>query len=121
MDIQQVTRRDKYGTRCLCRWVSRCRVVLRLRLGLRASIHAADSQQSLLLIEIETMNKQLAIRAGKAGLLLLTMAAMAFAAGEAEAGLDAVKASVLTFIGLCIAAGFALLGAPRWLRTSPWA
>lgn len=58
------------------------------------------------------MNKQFAIRAGKAGLLALTMAApMAFAAGEAEAGLNAVKGEVLTFIGLGIAAGFALLGA----------
>lgn len=58
------------------------------------------------------MNKQLAIRAGKACLLGLTMAApMAFAEGEAAAGLASVKAEVLTFIGLGIAAGFALLGA----------
>lgn len=56
--------------------------------------------------------KEFAKRVAKAALLGLVVASpMAFAAGEAEAGLDAVKTLVLTFIGLCIAAGFALLGA----------
>lgn len=54
--------------------------------------------------------KELAIRAAKAALLGLVVASpMAFAAGEAEAGLDAVKVAVLAFIALCITAGFALL------------
>lgn len=54
--------------------------------------------------------KEIAIRVAKAGLLGLAVASpMAFAAGEAEAGLDAVKTAVMTFIGLCITAGFALM------------
>lgn len=56
--------------------------------------------------------KELAIRAAKAVAVGLVAASpMAFAAGEAEAGLNSVKGEVLTFIGLGIAAGFALLGA----------
>ncbi|AOE85582.1 hypothetical protein [Pseudomonas sp. TCU-HL1] len=56
------------------------------------------------------LKKQLAVRAVKAGLLGLAVASpMAFAAGEAEAGLEAVKTAVLAFIALCITAGFALM------------
>lgn len=54
--------------------------------------------------------KEVAKRVAKAGLLAVALASpMAFAAGEAEAGLAAVETAVKAFIGLCIAAGFGLL------------
>lgn len=54
--------------------------------------------------------KEFAIRLSKAAVLGLAVASpMAFAAGEADAGLAAVQTAVLAFIGLCITAGFALL------------
>lgn len=54
--------------------------------------------------------KETAKRVAKAAAFGIVMASpMAFAAGEAEAGLTAVETAVKTFIGLCIAAGFGLL------------
>lgn len=54
--------------------------------------------------------KEFAKRVSKAAVLGLVLASpMAFAAGEAEAGLEAVKTAVMTFIGLSITAGFALM------------
>lgn len=41
---------------------------------------------------------------------LATVSAGAMAAGEVEAGITATSATVTTYIGLAIAAGFALLG-----------
>jgi len=58
------------------------------------------------------MNKSTAIRVSKAAVLLAVAASpMAFAAGEVEAGITEAQATILTYIGLAIAAGFALLTA----------
>ena len=58
------------------------------------------------------MNKSTAIRVSKAAVLLAVAASpMAFAAGEVEAGITEAQTTILTNIGLAIAAGFALLTA----------
>ncbi len=58
------------------------------------------------------MNKSIAIRVSKAAVLLAVAASpMAFAAGEVEAGITEAQTTILTYIGLAIAAGFALLTA----------
>ncbi len=58
------------------------------------------------------MNKSTAIRVSKAAVLLAVAASpMAFAAGEVEAGITEAQTTILTYIGLAIAAGFALLTA----------
>lgn len=56
--------------------------------------------------------KELAIRAAKAAAVgLMAASPMAFAAGEVEAGIEDLKTQVLTFIGLGIVAGLALMAA----------
>lgn len=58
------------------------------------------------------MNKSTAIRVSKAAVLLAVAASpMAFAAGEVEAGITEAQTTILAYIGLAIAAGFALLTA----------
>ncbi len=58
------------------------------------------------------MNKQTALRVTKTAVLLAVAASpMAFAAGEVEAGITQTQTTILTYIGLAIAAGFALLTA----------
>jgi|AutmiccommunBRH5_1029478.scaffolds.fasta_scaffold01700_15 hypothetical protein len=56
--------------------------------------------------------KELAKRVAKTALLVGVAASpMAFAAGEVEAGITEAQTTILTYIGLAIAAGFALLTA----------
>ncbi|UVO19976.1 hypothetical protein [Stutzerimonas stutzeri] len=58
------------------------------------------------------MNKPTALRIAKTAIVLAVAASpMAFAAGEVEAGLSEAQTQILTYIGLAIAAGFALLTA----------
>lgn len=58
------------------------------------------------------MNKQTALRVTKTAVLLAVAASpMAFAAGEVEAGITEAQTTILTYIGLAIAAGFALMTA----------
>lgn len=58
------------------------------------------------------MNKPTALRIAKTALLVGVAASpMAFAAGEVEAGITEAETTILTYIGLAVAAGFALLTA----------
>lgn len=56
--------------------------------------------------------KEAAIRAAKIGLVVAAAAAgPVFAAGEVESGITDLQATILTYIGLGVTAGFALLAA----------
>ena len=56
--------------------------------------------------------KEIAKRAAKIGLVIAAAAAgPVFAAGEVEAGMTELQTTVMTYIGLGITAGFALLAA----------